>query len=54
MCHDPRVWDEPDAFKPERFLGEIKEPMFDPLTVIFGFGRRYVHFYLPGTGSYCP
>jgi len=40
MCHDPRVWDEPNTFKPERFLGEIKEPMFDPLALIFGFGRR--------------
>jgi hypothetical protein len=41
MCHDPRVWDEPNMFKPERFLGEVKEPMFDPLTLVFGFGRRY-------------
>ena len=45
MCHDTRIWDEPNAFKPERFLGETKESMFDPMTLVFGFGRRYARLH---------
>ncbi|CAH2043211.1 unnamed protein product [Thlaspi arvense] len=33
---DPKVWDEPDAFKPERFESETHRGKFIP----FGIGRR--------------
>ena len=35
------MWDDPDVFRPERFLGKERPP-FDILTVVFGFGRRLV------------
>ena len=41
ILRDPRLWDDPDVFRPERFLGEERPP-FDPMTVVFGFGRRSV------------
>ena len=41
ILRDPRLWDDPDAFRPERFLGKERPP-FDPLSVVFGFGRRLV------------
>lgn len=45
MCRDPRIWDEPDVFKPERWL-----PAYNPDSaslpdvddIVFGFGRRFV------------
>lgn len=39
--HDPTVYHDPMAFKPERFL-EIngREPELDPHDLAFGFGRR--------------
>lgn len=40
MLQDERFWDDPGAFKPERFLGELKEGQVDPKSLIFGFGRR--------------
>jgi len=49
MLRDERFWDDPAAFKPERFLGEPKEGQIDPKSLIFGFGRRFV-IHLPGFG----
>jgi len=44
MSHDPKVYSDPFAFKPERFLGAIPEQ--DPRVYGFGFGRRcVVHLY---------
>jgi Cytochrome P450 len=40
MLRDKRFWDEPEEFKPERFLQELKEGLLDPKSLIFGFGRR--------------
>jgi hypothetical protein len=39
ILRDPRVWDDPDVFRPERLLRK-EGPPFDPLSVVFGFGRR--------------
>jgi hypothetical protein len=41
ILRDPRLWDNPDTFRPERFLGKERPP-FDPFSVVFGFGRRSV------------
>ncbi|KAL5114903.1 hypothetical protein ACEQ8H_007221 [Pleosporales sp. CAS-2024a] len=38
FTHDPDVYPEPMAFKPERHLGD--EPCPDPRMYTFGFGRR--------------
>jgi cytochrome P450 len=38
MCHDPRVYNDPEVFNPDRFMGESPEP--DPRNIVFGFGRR--------------
>jgi cytochrome P450 len=40
MLRDKRFWDDPEVFKPERFLQELKEGQVDPTSLIFGFGRR--------------
>ena len=60
MTHDPEVYHDPMAFKPERFLShsdagngdgmrEGREPEPDPRGIVFGFGRRCVicHFPIP-------
>ncbi len=40
--HDPEVYENPDDFRPERFLkdGGINLDVRDPAKYIFGFGRR--------------
>ena len=43
ICHDQRLWDDPDAFCPERFMrtgGSLAS--VDPFNVAFGHGRRSV------------
>lgn len=43
--HDPDVYPDPDAFRPERFImesGELNPDVRDPMDFVFGFGRRYV------------
>jgi cytochrome P450 len=42
MLMDPKVWGDPDTFRPERFLSNEAESLPNPLVVIFGFGMRYV------------
>ena len=40
MLVDKKIWDEPEVFKPERFLGPDAHKLPNPLTVNFGFGPR--------------
>ncbi|KAI0675578.1 CyP450 monooxygenase [Trametes maxima] len=44
ILHDPEVWDNPEEFRPERFLrdGKLDASVRDPETLMFGFGRRHV------------
>ena len=43
--HDPKVFDNPMEFQPERYLkdGKLDPDVRDPLCVAFGFGRRLVN-----------
>ncbi|KAJ3847062.1 cytochrome P450 [Lentinula lateritia] len=38
IANDPNNYTNPSIFNPERFLGN--QPELDPLTFVFGFGRR--------------
>jgi len=41
ILHDPAVYPEPDAFKPERFLDKEGNLCDDPIfSSTFGYGRR--------------
>ncbi|KAK6334214.1 hypothetical protein TWF696_002715 [Orbilia brochopaga] len=42
FARDPKMYSEPEQFKPERFLGKdgIREEEMDPQKFTFGFGRR--------------
>ena len=41
ILHDPKVYPDPEEFKPERFLNEDGTVRDDPtLSFVFGFGKR--------------
>ncbi|OSD07365.1 CyP450 monooxygenase [Trametes coccinea BRFM310] len=42
MLHDPEVYDQPEEFRPERFIkdGKLDSDVKDPEAIAFGFGRR--------------
>lgn len=44
MLHDPEVFEDPEEFRPERFLrdGELDDTARDPYAFAFGYGRRQV------------
>jgi cytochrome P450 len=43
MLTDPGVWGDPDVFRPARFLEPGGEDLPNPVTLVFGYGMRYVH-----------
>lgn len=45
MAHDEDIYDEPEKFRPERFLQANAggKPVDDPRNIVFGFGRRCVN-----------
>ncbi|CAK5271974.1 unnamed protein product [Mycena citricolor] len=42
LLHDEEMYEDPEAFQPERFLidGKLNPDILDPETITFGFGRR--------------
>jgi cytochrome P450 len=43
MCRDPRLWEDPDIYKPERWLishNPNAHSLPSVYDIIFGFGRR--------------
>ena len=57
MSRDPAEYPDPDAFRPDRFLGtDNSKPPRDPVDYVFGFGRRICpgrHFAQASLFIYC-
>ena len=52
--NDPEVYEDPEAFRPERFIrdGQLDTSVRDPAAFVFGYGRRHVasmHVYVHET-----
>ena len=53
---DPEIYEDPEIFRPERFIrhGKLDTSVRDPAAFVFGFGRRHVppmHTYLSSQRS---
>ena len=44
MTRDEEIYEDPDSFRPERFLKAEGTLNDDTMDYAFGFGRRYVRF----------
>ena len=57
LSRDPAEYPDPDAFRPDRFLGtDNSKPSRDPVDYAFGFGRRICpgrHFAQASLFIYC-
>jgi cytochrome P450 len=40
MLNDPKVWGDPEVFRPERFLEDRAAQRPNPLSLAFGYGMR--------------
>jgi cytochrome P450 len=40
MLTDPKVWGDPEVFRPERFLEDEAMTRPNPLVLVFGYGMR--------------
>ncbi|KIM28318.1 hypothetical protein M408DRAFT_329423 [Serendipita vermifera MAFF 305830] len=40
ILNDPRIWGDPENFRPERFLTDEANSLPNPLSIVFGYGMR--------------
>ncbi|PVF92646.1 cytochrome P450 [Serendipita vermifera] len=40
MLNDPRIWGDPEAFRPERHFASDASRLPNPSILVFGFGMR--------------
>lgn len=42
MLRDGRIFEDPEVYRPERWLADDADTLPDPTNVAFGFGTRFV------------
>jgi cytochrome P450 len=47
MLRDEQIYPDPELFNPNRFIcdGKLDFGKRNPFDIVFGFGRRFVHFF---------